>query len=556
MRALSLAVALAALAASCRQLPLERQEHEDPYDSGGRLIAEQASYDVLRYELALEVFPEKRAIEGAVTVRARAGAPLSRLVLDLDPRLEARKAEWVTKGGAAPLDLERRGPRLWIRLPGTVQPQEEFSVRVAYGGAPREAPNAPWSGGVVWKTTPEGQPWIATACQGEGADVWWPCKDHVSDKPETMDIRVTVPEPLVAAANGKLAGVETHGDGRRTYHWTVSAPISAYNVALNIAPYRTIEGSLESVAGGSFPVVFYVLPGDYERGRELFPEILEHLRFYEELLGPYPFRADKYGVAQTPHLGMEHQTIIGYGAGFRRDVMTPRGDWGFDRLHHHELSHEWWGNLVTNADWSDMWLHEGFGTYMQALYIEKKQDAARSRDYLAAMRKRIDNRQPVAPPGPLSAKGIYWGDIYFKGAWVLHTLRFLMGDDAFFQALRRMAYPTPDLERAAGGASCRFASTEDFVAIAERCAGRDIGWFFDLYVRQEKLPRLAAERRAGALELRWETPSAMRFPMPIEVRIGDATRRIEMPDGRAAVAVPEGTEPVIDPQAWVLRQGD
>jgi len=156
----------------------------------------------------------------------------------------------------------------------------------------------------------------------------------------------------------------------RTYHWHVSNPINVYNVALNIAPYRVIEDEMESVAGDVFPIQFYVLPEDYEKGLELFEEIKDHLAFYEEYVGPYPFRSDKYGVAQTPHLGMEHQTIIAYGAGFDNTSMTRGTDLGFDALHHHELAHEWWGNLVTNADWSDMWLHEGFGSYMQPLYRE------------------------------------------------------------------------------------------------------------------------------------------------------------------------------------------
>jgi len=182
-----------------------------------------------------------------------------------------------------------------------------------------------------------------------GADVWWPNKDHVSDKPDSMTIRITVPEPLVVASNGRLEQVEEHGDGTRTYHWFVSTPISNYNVALNIAPYVVIQEEYESVTGETFPVMFYVLPESLEDGRALMPEILAHLRWFEETLGPYPFRADKYGVAQTPYLGMEHQSIIAYGANFDNGAMTGGVDWGFDALHHHELSHEWWGNLVTNS---------------------------------------------------------------------------------------------------------------------------------------------------------------------------------------------------------------
>ena len=539
-----------AILVGCRATP--GHDPHDPYDSGGSLLPEQAAYDVIAYDLAVEIFPDRKAIRGTLTATARVGSPISWFVLDLDPLLDVSSVEAARGGGT--LGFERRGGRLWIALGTTRQPGETVAVKVAYGGTPREAVRAPWDGGFTWAKTPSGAHWIATTCQGEGADVWWPVKDHVSDEPDSMEIHITVPEPLVAASNGRLDRVEDHGDGRRTYHWHVSTPINAYNVALNIAPYETIEGELTSVAGETFAVTFWVLPEDVERGRVLFEEILAHLRFYEETVGPYPFRADKYGVAQTPHMGMEHQTIIAYGGKFDNATMTIGVDWGFDVLHHHELSHEWWGNLVTNADWKDMWLHEGFGTYMQCLYIEKTQGGERYREYLRSLLPRISNVGPLASRESLSASGVYGGDIYFKGAWVLHTLRFLIGDDALRTALRRMAYPTPELEKVTDGGQCRFATTDDFVLLVERITGGDLGWFFEVYARQPELPRLHTRRRGGRLELRWDVPDEMSFPMPIEVRLGEDTRRVEIPAGGATIDVPEGSVPVVDPDAWVLRQ--
>src|SRR5690606_14183536 len=251
-----------------------------------------------------------------------------------------------TDGGERELAWRREGGRIWIEMGSPRPAGSQASVTVAYEGNPRVAPQAPWDGGFVWAETESGQPWIATAVQGEGPDVWWPAKDHVSDKPDSVSLRIRVPEPLVVATNGEPREVESHGDGTRTFHYFVSTPISAYNIALNIAPYVRIEGTLESVDGEAFPVTFFALPEDEERARAFFPEVLDHLRFYEELLGPYPFRADGYKVAQTPHLGMEHQTVIAYGAAFDNGAMTGGRDWGFDALHHHELAHEWWGNLV------------------------------------------------------------------------------------------------------------------------------------------------------------------------------------------------------------------
>jgi aminopeptidase N len=529
------------------------------YDSGGRLIPEQAAYDVRFYDLALRVSPADSSIAGTLTVVADVVQPMERLVLDLDTLLQVAGVAGTEEGDERDLRFERRGGRLWIELPRVRQPGEQVRLMVSYAGRPRVAPRPPWDGGFTWARTRSGAPWIATSNQGQGADVWWPVKDHVSDKPDSMAIRVRVPEPLVVASNGTLRRVEPHGDGTRTYHWFVSTPISSYNVALNIAPYRVIEEEFTSVAGDRFPVQFYVLPEDFEMGQALFPEILAHLRFFEELLGPYPFRADKYGVAQTPHLGMEHQTIIAYGANFNNGAMTGGVDWNFDALHHHELAHEWWGNLVTNPDWNDMWLHEGFGTYMQALYAERLHGARGLHAYMASMRPGIANRRPVAPREVQTAGEIYFsggGDIYNKGAWALHTLRWLIGDEAFFTALRRMAYPDPALERVTDGTQVRFATTDDFVRIAEAAAGRELGWFFETYLRQPALPRLRVEQLPGGWALSWENPAGHPFPMPVEVEVDGRRRRVEMTDGQAHLPAADPARPVVDPSGWILRAAD
>jgi len=526
----------------------------DPYDSGGPLLPEQASYDVTFYDLSVRVDPAVRSIEGTLRATARITSPLAWFVLDLDPILDvASVAEVQEAGSTQPLVFERRGGKFWAAFPYMKQPGEVVTVEVVYGGQPREAPNPPWDGGFTWAETPSGQPWIATSCQRIGADVWWPVKDHVSDEPDAMALHVTVPEPLVVAANGALRRIEPHADGTHTYHWFISTPINVYNVALNIAPYRTLEASFESVAGDTFPVVFYVLPEDYENGQRLFPEMLDHLRFYEEILGPYPFRTDKYGVAQTPHLGMEHQTIIAYGANFDNGAMTGGRDWGFDALHHHELAHEWWGNLVTNAQWSDMWLHEGFGSYMQALYAEYLGDEADYHAYMASIRDGITNRIPLAPRAVYSAEQIYGGDIYVKGAWVLHTLRHLIGEDKLRTALRRMAYPDPALANTTEGCLCRFATTDDFLHLAEAVAGVDLDWFFEVYARQPALPRLVTRQHGTLLELAWETPDDLPFPMPVDVQVGTEVQRVAMPDGRGSLTLPEGVTPVVDPLDLILK---
>ena len=526
----------------------------DPYDSGGTLDPTEAVYDVRFYDLSVSVSPTDSTIVGHLGLHAVVVAPAERVAFDLDTLLAIERVTLLDRGGASERPIQRCGGRVFVEFPRTLQPGEPFTLEIAYGGHPRVAPRPPWDGGVTWARTRSGAPWIATSNQMIGADVWWPVKDHVSDKPDSVSIAVTVPGDLVVASNGRLRAVTDLPDGRRTWHWFVSTPISSYNVALNIAPYETIDTTIASVAGDSIPVTFFVLPDDFEKGRRLFPEILGHLQWYERRIGPYAFRADKYGVAQTPHLGMEHQTIIAYGADFDNRSMTRGVDWGFDALHHHELAHEWWGNLVTNADWKDMWVHEGFGTYMQALYLEDTQGAERAAAYMQSIRRWVSPRATVAPWESQSAQGIYDGhDIYFKGACVLHTLRWLIGDDAFFRALRRMAYPDSAVVRTTDGSVVRFASTVDFETIVKTESGQDLDWFFDVYLHRPELPSLRTEQSGGRLTLEWTTASGAPFPLPVEVRIGGEVRRVAMPAGRATIPVPQDAEVTVDPVGRVLR---
>jgi len=241
-------------------------------DSGGVLLKEQAAYDVQHCELDLQIFPKKKSIAGTARIGVRVLKPLEWLVLDLDPRL-AVKAVHLTAGDMAAVSarFERRGPRLWINLGSPQSTGTSLVAAIDYGGVPQEALRAPWDGGFTWSKTKGGQSWIATTCETEGADLWWPCKDHSSDKPESFTLRIRVPEPLVVASNGKLIEVVPHGDGTRTYHWHTDFPISNYNIALNIGPYETITAPYHSVGGQDIPVTYWVLPENRAAGEKLFP---------------------------------------------------------------------------------------------------------------------------------------------------------------------------------------------------------------------------------------------------------------------------------------------
>jgi aminopeptidase N len=534
--------------------------------SGRPMPPEQACYDVWQYTLSLSIDPEKRAIQGTVEVYAKILESSDEIVLDLDSGLTVdsvvmRDPGVCDIGDDRPVPFTHRDGEIRIQAPELLRKDDSskeryFAATVAYHGQPREAPRAPWDGGFVWAKTPSGAHWIATANQMQGADLWWPCKDQPDDEADSVVINVTVPKPLVCASNGQLFGVYD-AESTRTFTWHVTTPINTYGIALNIAPYETISRDYTSIAGDTFPVTYWVLPENLAKGKVLFEDILKQMRGLEELFGPYPFRADKYGVAETPHLGMEHQTIIAYGNGYRNDLWGE--DRGYDELHLHEFAHEWWANLVTAKNWNDFWIHEGFASYAQALYAER---VAGETAYFTEMQeqRRHANRAAIAPREPRSTAEMYFGDvpgspggdIYAKGAWVLHSLRWLVGDEPFFRALRRMAYPDPALEQTTDGSACRFATTDEILALAEEHTGEELDWFFEVYLRGAELPVLAWEQQGDELVLAWTAPNGKPFPMPVEVRLGDQYVRVPCPDGKGRLQL-GGRAFAVDPRERALR---
>ena len=535
-----------------------------PTDSGGVLMPEQAAYDVKHYDLAVKIDISDQTISGVLTATAKIVKPLDNFVLDLDYPFAVASATLVEGKKETPLKFERRTSKIWIAFPKTEKAGETISVRVAYSGKPKVAPRPPWVGGFVWSKTADGAPWIATAVQNDGADLWFPVKDHPSDKANTTSLHFTVPANLVAASNGKLKSVDDNKDGTKTFNWEVSQPISNYCIALNVAPYKVIKDSVKSVSGEMIPIEFYVLPQDEAKGQSLVNLLKKYVAYFEKYLGPYPFRADKIGIAETPHLGMEHQTITAYGNDFRYNAD------GDDTLLFHEFGHEWWANLVTAPDWNDFWIHEGFESFMDTFYLEtiKGKDA-----YFAAMKARyrnMHNLKPVAPREPQTTTEIYMlppdythsdGDIYGKGALILNTLRFYIGDEAFFKTLRRTTYPTDALEKVTNGEQFHFETTDDFMRTAERESGKDLKWFFEVYLRQPQLPKLIVQdlnRDSGVsqftnLKLQWETPNNLPFPMPVEVKVGDEIKRVEIKDGKGILQIPAAAKYEIDPHGWVLK---
>lgn len=521
--------------------------------SGGPVGPEQAALAFDHADLAFEVLPQSKSLTGVATLRFTARAPLRRLLIDLDRNLP------ISAIAIDGVDLPRsawRNPdgRLAITLPRSLAAGQRVVARITYGGRPHIAVNPPWDDGMVWSTTPDGRTWFATTAEGYGCDLFWPCLDFPRGEPASVDLHITVPAGLKAPSNGVLRGVDTLPDGRTRWHWRARQP-NTYAIALNVGPYEEISGQYRSRFGNTIPLHYWYLPGDGAKAKAeaLFAEFAPTLDFFEATVGPYPFGDEKLGVVQTPHKGMEHQTINAYGNDYAKAAE------GFDWLFHHELAHEWFGNQLTAGDWDDYWLHEGFASYMQPLYGRWREGEARYHVMLEAQRNRIAGNAPVVHGRSMTEEEVYepaqggaGTDIYYKGSWMLHTLRWLIGDQALGQAMRRLVYGRPDPRP--GNFRPRFGSTAEFEAIVHDVSGADVGWFFDGYLREAQLPDLITTRTGDTLRLRWSTASGRAFPMPIELSVDGRVSRIEVPAGGVSVRVPAGAHLVIDPQARVLRR--
>lgn len=518
-------------------------------ETGGPMPAEQQALAFDHADLKFKIFPDKKAIEGEATLTFTAKAALDKLVLDFD-RVFAISKLTIDGKALKPSAWTNPEGRMTISLPRRVAKGKAVTVSITYAGVPLEAKRAPWDGGFVWSKTETGEPWIATAVQGDGCDLFWPCIDYPTGEPKLVDLHITVPAPLVAPANGVFLGM-TERDGWRTYNWRAKTP-NTYAIALDVGPYEELTAPYKSRYGDSFPMSFWYLKGRAEKAKALFAEFTPMLDFYEQMIGPYPFRDEKMGVVETPHLGMEHQTINAYGNEYRKDV------YGFDWLLQHEFAHEWFGNQLTNADNDDMWLHEGYGTYMQPLFSQWLHGDMEYMARLNQMRVDSKNRFPIVSGRALKEDEVYNGergpgnDIYYKAANVLHTLRALVGDEAFFKITRIAVYGTPDPKP--GNFAPRYLSTPAFIKIVNEVTGADYSWFFDVYLYEAQQPELLQSRDGADLVLTWKTPKDKPFPMPVDVKVGHNVITVPMTGGAGRLTVGDAAPVIVDPASKVLRR--
>lgn len=530
------------------QPPLSAQTER----SGGVMPVEQARVHFDHAALHIAVDPAQQRIDATATLTFTARAATDVLLLDLDHNLPISAIVLDGKPLEASAWSNPDG-RLRIQLPAALAAGGKVQVEVRYGGKPHVAQQAPWDGGFVWSKTPDGQPWVASAVEGEGCDLFWPCIDHPQGKPDLVDLYVTVPKPLVAPGNGVLVEVLDEGD-HQTYHWRAKHP-TTYAISINVGPFELLQANYTSHYGNTIPMQFWHLHGDEhneQQAKALFDEFPRMLDFFEQQIGPYPFGDEKMGVVETPHLGMEHQTINAYGNGYAK------GPYGFDWLLQHEFSHEWFGNQVTNADWDDMWIHEGFGTYMQPLYGQYLYGDMPYFSMLQEERSDLKNAYPVVAGHSQFEHQVYdaktgpGNDIYYKGSLMLHSLRALIGDRAFFESIRRLVYGRPDPKP--GNFTPRYANTHDYIEIVHQVTGRDLSWFFNVYLYEAALPKLDVQRQGDTLNLRWVVPHDKPFPLPVEVQVGDSMRTLPMEHGEGHLNVPAGTLVIVDPRSKLLRE--
>jgi aminopeptidase N len=543
--ALSLAISASADSVVVSQPALTAQT----LNSGGVMPPEQARLHFDHAELHWSINPAQQRLDGNATLTFTAKSATDTVLLDLDRNLPISRI--AVDGKALSSDAwSNPDGRLRIRLPARLAAGHRVEVNVRYSGKPHVAKNAPWDGGFVWSHTSDGQPWIASAVEGEGCDLFWPCIDQPQGEPDVVDTFMTVPKALSAPGNGVLIGITDEGD-QRTWHWRIKDP-DTYAISINVGPFKELKANYASRYGNTIPMQFWYVPGHEKQAQALFSHFPRMLDFFEQEIGPYPFGDEKMGVVETPYLGMEHQTINAYGNGYREN------GYGFDSLLQHEFAHEWFGNQVTNANWDDMWLHEAFATYMQPLYSQYLNGDMDYFSWLHQLRLKLIDRRPVVSGSSKNQEQVYQQktgpgqDIYNKGALMLHSLRQLIGDQDFFKSIRLLVYGRNDPKP--GNFSPRYATTADYVAMVNKVTGRDLGWFFDVYLYDAALPRLDVKHDGDSLTLRWVTEHGTPFPMPVQVQVGDVVHVLPMTRGAGRLHVPAGSLLIIDPHSRLLRE--
>ncbi len=473
----------------------------------GSITPEREWWDLTYYHLDIQVNPSDSSINGRNTVTYRVKRSAETMQIDLQPPLEIKKA---TQNGRD-LEFSREGNVYWIRMAGTQEPGSICSVELTYGGKPKVSNRPPWEGGITWRTDSKGLPFIASSCQGDGASLWWPCKDHMYDEPDSMLISVTVPSGLMNVSNGRLRSTVRNRNNTTKYNWFVANPINNYGVNINIADYAHFS-EVYNGEKGRLDCDYYVLRENLEKAKVHFKQAPMMLAAFEYWFGPYPFYEDGYKLVEVPYLGMEHQSSVTYGNGYQngyRGVDQSGSGWGdkFDFIIIHESGHEWFANSITYEDIADMWVHESFINYSESLYVEYFYGKEAGNEYAVGTRRNIRNDRPVT--GVYNVNNSGSRDMYSKGGNMLHTIRQIIDDDEKFRNILR------GLNSEFYHQVVKGYQIEDY--ISEK-TGINLKPVFDQYLRDIRIPVFEYFISDGKLNYRWNN-CVPGFNMPLRIYV-------------------------------------
>ena len=477
----------------------------------GSITPQRAWWDLTYYHLKVDVNPEQKYLKGSNTIHYRVLDSMQIMQIDLQPPLKIIE---VSQDGEI-LEFDSNGNAHFIKLKKQQLKGALENVLITYAGNPKIAAFPPWDGGFSWKEDSRGNPFVATSCQGIGASIWWPNKDHMYDEVDSMRISIDVRKDLVGVANGRLEGVEEN-ESTKTYHWVVQSPINNYGVNVNIGDYVNFKDQYEG-EGGTLDLDYYVLRDNLEKAKEQFKQVPLMLQAFEHWFGPYPFYEDSFKIVEVPYLGMEHQSSITYGNQYQNGYLgrdLSRTGWGleFDFIIIHEAGHEWFANNITYKDVADMWIHEGFTAYSENLYLDYHFGKEASADYVIGTRMNIKNDKPVIGIYNVNKSGS--SDMYYKGSNLLHTLRQLLEDDELWRDILR------GLNREFYHQTVSTRQIEEYIS---KKSGKDLSAFFDQYLRTSDIPLLEYKITDGALMYRY-SQVVEGFDMPLKVHIDQETK--------------------------------
>ncbi|WP_248331056.1 M1 family metallopeptidase [Aquimarina acroporae] len=475
----------------------------------GSITPERIWWDLTYYHLDIKVDPDQKTISGKNTIQYRVLKPHQKIQIDLQPPLKIEKVLQDNKE----LVVTSDGNAHFITLVKDQEKNKVNAIEVYYSGKPREAVNAPWDGGISWKKDTNGKHFIASSCQGLGASVWWPNKDHMYDEVDSLLISVNVPKELMNISNGRLRKIEELDDDTKTFHWFVNNPINNYGVNINIGDYVHFGEKYEGEKG-TLDMDYYVLKDNLEKAKKQFKDAPKMMKAFEHWFGPYPFYEDSFKLVEVPYLGMEHQSSVTYGNKYKNGYLgrdLSGSGWGlkFDFIIIHEAGHEWFANNITHKDAADMWIHEGFTAYSENLFLDYYHGKKASAEYVIGTRRNIQNDRPIIGTYNVNQEGS--SDMYYKGANMLHTLRQLIEDDEKWRSILR------GLNKDFYHQTVTTKQIEDYISKATNI---DLTEFFNQYLRTTKIPVLEYTFKNGELNYRY-TNIVEKFNMPVRIFVDE-----------------------------------